>query len=239
LAAFDNGQDINLAILSNGIVHEQRFLDMGKVNFRKGVYAFKDKKKEIRELKIDANKGTFSLVGLKMKTLSGLVAPIKIKLTIHGGDDNIVFVGEADESIINGKKLISPYFQVGVKDTLRITKAKVSGDLSYNLTTSGRITAKDIDVDLTGDVSVTWGDFSETVNLIRKSTKKRIYSYKIISSNLTDSIRTVMIDLDKCTFEITVKRKDETAFKNYSEATLKISHEANGFEASNFWDFGK
>ncbi|MGA2071725.1 MAG: hypothetical protein ABSG97_10285, partial [Sedimentisphaerales bacterium] len=174
----------------------------------------------ITSLKIGFSKNpqTFALTA-KNINLTGLACPVKLNF---GMGDNLLW-GEANEVVVNGRKLIPTRLMRMYDDTLIVEKAKVKNStksLGDSLSVSGDIAVADFnDVNVNDpnlvidDVNIIWGD--QTYNIPAGSFKaaKRGHSFKCSKIVADDSkgsegLVGAALNLDKCTFTITVKNTD-------------------------------
>jgi hypothetical protein len=191
----------------------------------KGKYTYKhkitkaDPNGTITSLKFDFNKNTFA-IQTKNINLTGLGAPLR--LTIEMG--TYTLTGTASETIINGsKKLIPTRLMRMFQNTLIVTRTKATHStkaLSDSLSVKGEIAVADINnIDLDEpnlvnvDVNIVWGDHTFTVPAGSLVAAKRGHSYKcskipMDTNDCNAGFVTAAIDLDKCTFTISVKNAD-------------------------------
>ena len=132
--------------------------------------------------------------------------------------------GTASETIINGsRKLIPTRLMRMFENTLVVTKAKVKHSttaLSDSLSVKGEIAVADIinnDMEepnlVTVDVNVVWGDHTFTIPAGSFVAAKTGHSYKCSKvlmdvNDCNTGLVTANINLDKCTFKVSVKKAD-------------------------------
>jgi hypothetical protein len=175
----------------------------------------------ITSLKIDFTNKTFS-IKTKNIDLTGLASPVRLKFTMA----NYVLSGDVDEEILNGaKKIIPTRLMRTYQNTLIVTKAKAMAStrpLYDSLSVKGDIAVEDVNVDanepnlVTKNVVFTFGDVNETnvqtfaipAGSFTQSRKGHTYTCKKAISDSNDGVVTAKIDLDKCTFTLSVKNAD-------------------------------
>ena len=173
---------------------------------------------KITSLTLDFRKGTFAVTA-KNIDLTGLACPFEVKFTMGSNE----LKGNAREAVVNGTKTIPTRLMRMYKDTLIVTKAKVKNStsaLSDSLSVSGEIAVEDIAGSnlASQDVNVIWG--AQTFTIPSSSfTAKTGHSYKCskinvdpnASSDVNDGIITATIDLDKCTFAVSIAKANINA----------------------------
>jgi CHRD domain-containing protein/GLUG motif-containing protein len=195
-----------------------------------GVFSYKRPKGGsglIKTLKIDFNKNTFTLDAQKVD-LSGLRMPFKLTIDFGAYQGTILFSETNAEKVNKGKPLPICLLSA-VEDALRADKAKVkTSKKGDSLTAQGGIAAGEISLDLNQEtVTIEWGDFSETLiagSLVAK--KGRNYSYKK-PKNGPELMSSLSIDLDKCSFKLTLKEAPELA----KEGTVVLKIHSETFQA--------
>jgi hypothetical protein len=194
------------------------YMDIARSKFN---YSHKIPKGEIgaiTSLLIDFNKNIFSIKA-KNIDLTGLACPVTLELGI--GDTTISIV--ADETIVNGaRKTIPTRLMRMYDDTLIVTEAKAKAGTSPStdsLSVRGEVAVANIVLggdlpDLTlEDVIITWADANETYvqtftipagSFVQTSASRK--SYQCSKITLAEGgIASGKFDLEKCTFNITVK----------------------------------
>jgi hypothetical protein len=156
--------------------------------------------------------------------LTGLRSPLELDIAM--GDSTLT--GEANETIINKRKLIPTRLMRLYDDTLVVTKAKAKHSTrtaSDSLSVKGEIAVGNMDLDVdepnlvVEDVNITWGDGDANtqtftipgdVNHSFKVSKKgHVYTCKGVDSNVADVTTdqvSAKFDLDKCTFTVSIKK---------------------------------
>ena len=178
--------------------------DANAVN-RTGKYKYKGEAGNITSMTLDFRKGTFA-VAAKNIDLTGLACPFEIKFTMGSNE----LKGNAYEAVVNGTKTIPTRLMRTYQDTLVVTKAKAkagSKELSDSLSVSGEIAVEDIDGSnlVSQDVNVIWG--AQTFTIPADSfTAKTGHSYKCSKIVDPNGIVTATIDLDKCTFAVSIAK---------------------------------
>ncbi len=174
---------------------------------------------------IDFIKGTFS-VKAKNLDLTGLTCPVQFGLIMNNYDTN----GIADESVINGRKLIPTRLMRLFKDTLIVTKTKFKNSTipsSDSLSIKGDIAVADMNLNTgepnlsTEDIVITLSDlndinvqtFTIPAGSFKTSAKGHLYKCTKINPVIApipdaNTLISAAIDLDKCTFKISITRAD-------------------------------
>jgi hypothetical protein len=181
----------------------------------KGTFKYKHKlvkgqRGAITSWVINFTKGTFALKANKVD-LTGLGCPLQLE-TKFG---LYITRGVASENIVNNSKNLPTRLMRTYKNTLIVSKASArnsANPASDSFTVKGDIAVADInDANLNDpnlwvdDVNITWGD--QTFMLPSHSFKaaKTGHSYKSNKAPATEGgLITAQIDLDKCTFTISV-----------------------------------
>lgn len=214
----------------------------------------KNKAGEITSLKMDFVKGTFSLTA-KNVDLTGLSAPVKLELIMKDINDTIVneSIGEVNETIINGKKYIPTRLMRQYQDTLVATKATPKHSTKAGkdtLSLTGEIAVLDInDANLNDpnlifdDVNVIWGNdaneqtFKIPAGNFKAAKKSHSYNCSKIATkdvnDVTNGKATAKIDLDKCTFTMTITEVNNIDINNVSTPfgiTFGVSGDAIDFD---------
>jgi hypothetical protein len=221
--------DVNIVSGNGDVIYSETidFNDHNDVVLKHGKYSYShritkaDPGGAITSLKIDFSKSpqTFAITA-KNINLTGLACPVELDFVMGGN----LLCGEANETIVNGKKTLIPTRLMRMyDDTLIVKKAKVKNStksLGDSLSVSGDIAVADIndananDPNLAiDDVNIIWGD--QTYNIPAGSFKaaKRGHSFKCSKIVADDSkgsegLVGAALNLDKCTFTITVKNTD-------------------------------
>jgi hypothetical protein len=213
--------DINIVsadgnvIYSEPLAYDASLMIGGKYGYArkltKGLAGF------ISSLKIDFNKKTFAVKAQNID-LTGLACPLRLDIAFG----NIIMSGEANEVIVNGKsKTVPTRLMRMYDDTLIVKKAKVKNstkDGGDSLSVAGEIAVEDInntDMDepnlVNEDVNVVWGSQNFVIPASSFKAAKTGHSYKcskvIADANVGDAGKiTAAIDLDKCTYSISVSQ---------------------------------
>jgi hypothetical protein len=221
--------DINLIkvtitdVCDDAVIYSQSidFNDHNDVALKKGKYSYshkiaKGKAGAITALKIDftKNPSTFSVIA-KNIDLTGLGCPLRLGFTMG---DYTLSSQEVNEAIVNGKKTLIPTRLMRMyKDTLVVSKAKAKNStksLGDSLSVSGNIAVADMDLDanepnlVSKDVNVVWGSSTFTIPDANFKTVGRKHLYKCSKSHSVEdsnNLVTATIDLDQCTYSISVK----------------------------------
>ncbi len=152
-------------------------------------------------LKIDLNKGTFS-ISAKGVDLSGLSTPFDVFVSFGDFDEE-----DTVETALLGKKTLPLCLMTGVADILDTTKAAVkTNKKGSSLNLSGQIAAVDLNLNLVNEaVTVTWGSFNEVIPDQSFTNKKgRKFSYKKPKGG-NGFVAKLDIDFDKCTIKLSIK----------------------------------
>jgi hypothetical protein len=173
----------------------------------------------ITSLTLDFRKGTFAIAA-KNLDLTGLACPFQLKFTLGSDELN----GNADETVVNGTKLIPTRLMRLYDDKLVVTKAKAKHSTtpgSDTLSVSGDIAVADMNL-ITNepnlcneDVVIAWGDgdgndqtFVIPAHSFKVSKTGHIYKCSKVEADANDGnvgVVAATIDLDKATFTVSVK----------------------------------
>jgi hypothetical protein len=197
----------------------------------------------ITSLKIDYTKNpkTFSLTASKVD-LTGLGGDMRLEFLMS----SCTITGDANEAIVNKKKLIPTRLMRMYDDTLLVTKAKATHKttkaLSDTLSVTGEIAIEDINntnMDepnlVLRDVNFIWGDQTFSVpdhNFVAAKTGHK-YTVKKAVSDVNAGLVSATIDFDKCVFTFSVKDANNLqALPDYTDVTFGINYgigDANDF----------
>ena len=177
---------------------------------------------KITSLTLDFRKRTFAIQA-KNIDLTGLACPVQLGFNI--GDFEVY--GQADETIVNGpKQSIPTRLMRTYKDTLIVTKAKIKNSAnasSDSLSVSGDIAVADMNLNTNEpnlaneDVVITWGDVNDistqtfTIPASSFKTSKKGHIYKCGKINPVEdanALVTASIDLDNCTFTVSITKSN-------------------------------
>ncbi len=186
-------------------------IDFDSSSIKKGKYKYKVKISgndagAIRALALDLNKQTFSLTA-KNVNLTGLSSPVLLEITIG----NYALSGQVAESVINGsKKSIPIRLMRTYSDTLTVKKKKAKAgrkSSTDSLSIKGSVAVELVDsTNLANEeLVITWG--SQTFTLPQGSMtviSGKKYKCKKVSATEGGQV-SLKIDLDKCTFALTIK----------------------------------
>lgn len=198
---------------------------------------------KITSFKLDFRRGTFALTA-KNVDLTGLACPFEIKFAMGSYE----LKGNAYETVVNGsRKTIPTRLMRLYDDTLIVTKAKAKHStkaLSDTLSVKGEIAVADMGVDVNEpnlaaeDVNITWRDANDANTLqtftipagsfkaAKKGNKYKCSKINVdpgAEADVNDGIVAATIDLDKCTFTLTVKKADGLFADKAGEATFGIN----------------
>jgi hypothetical protein len=227
-----NSVEVNItSVTDDEVIYTETLRDFNAtlVN-NKGKYThsakvYKGQPGKITSLTLNFRKGTFAIKA-KNIDLTGLACPVQLGFTIGSYEVS----GLAEETVVNGsKKSIPARLMRLYKDTLIVTKAKAKNStnaLSDSLSVSGEIAVTDInDANMnepnlvTQDVNIVWGDQTFTIPTGSFKAAKSGHSYKCskinvdpgASADINDGFVTATINLDKCTFTISISKADLVA----------------------------
>ena len=206
--------DINIISLTDGnLIYEASIpFSISQVVNNKFKYSYKlvsGQPGAITSLTIDFTKKTFALKSKKID-LTGLACDLQLNMNLV---DSYNLSGDANEAIVNKTRAIPVRLMRTYKDVLQAASAKARSSttaLADSFTVKGGIAVQDInDVNLAAEeVVITWGEQTFTLpagSFIVKSGK----SYKCSKAVADEGgLITAAIDLDKCTFTITIKGVD-------------------------------
>jgi hypothetical protein len=182
---------------------------------------------KITSMTLDFRKGTFAIAA-KNIDLTGLACPFEVKFTMGSYELN----GNAYEDVVNGTKTIPTRLMRMYKDTLVVTKAKAKNGTSASsdsLSVTGEIAVADINTTQPNlhniPVVITWSGKDDANNVqtftipAGSFAAKTGHSYKCSKINVdpcnipdvNDGIVTATIDLDKCTFAISMSKANLVA----------------------------
>ncbi|MGA2092599.1 MAG: hypothetical protein ABSH16_04215 [Sedimentisphaerales bacterium] len=245
-----NHIDVNIISEDGNVIYNETidFNDHNDVVLKHGKYSYShkitktDPNGAITSLKMDFTKdpNTFAIKATNIN-LTGLACPVQLELII--GDN--IFLGEANEAIVNGKKLIPTRLMRMYQDTLLVTKAKAKHStkpLSDSLSVTGEIAIEDINnTDMNKpnlavrDVNFIWGDQTFAVhdgNFVAAKTGHK-YTCKKIASDVNVGLVAATFDLDKCTFTMSVKGANNLeTLPDYPDVNFSINYgigDANDF----------
>ena len=159
--------------------------------------------------------------------------------------DGILRWGDANEAIVNAKKLVPTRLMRMYQDTLIVTKAKArhsTSPLSDSLSIKGEIAVEDINnIDMNEpnlaamDVNFVWGDHVFSVlsyDFVAAGTGHK-YTCKNVQSDANDGVVTAKFDLDKCKFTLSVKEANNLyALSDYPDVNFSMNYgigDANDF----------
>jgi hypothetical protein len=176
----------------------------------------------ITSVTLDFRNGTFKIKA-KNLDLTGLACPFQVKFTLGSDELN----GNAEETVVNGTKVIPTRLMRLYDDKLVVTKAKAKHSttaLSDTLSVKGDIAVADMNLDanepnlVNEDVVLAWGDgdtnnqtFVIPAGSFKASKKGHTYKCSKVEADANDGnvgIVAATIDLDKATFTVTVKNAD-------------------------------
>lgn len=146
-------------------------------------------------------------VTVKNADLTGLCSPVSMSIQVG----SYIVGTEIDEPIINGKKPIPINLLMGVKNSLRVDKAKFTRDKKTgNITqvaVSGGFSVKDNGIDMVSETfSVAVGSQTFTIPAGKFKANKKGDSLGCARVLLPDGeVAAATFDFNKCTFTVTIK----------------------------------
>jgi hypothetical protein len=242
--------DINIISVAddNEIIYYETITDINAyLNDAENKFSYKHKITKgtagaIYKLTLDLVKNTFSLMA-KNVDLTGLGAPVKLELVMP--EIGAIITGEADETIVNGRKRIQTRLMRMDQDTLVVTKAKAkhsTKQLSDKLSIKGEIAVEDINnTDMNEpnlaarDVNFIWGDQTFTLlagDFVAYKTGHK-YKCKKVPSDADEGVVTAKFDLDKCKFTLSIKEVNNiNTLPDYPDVNFGMNYgigDANDF----------
>jgi endoglucanase len=215
--------DINIVSLDDNEIIYSESIDFNSLDVvnDKFKYSYKIPKGHagaITSLKMNFAYKTFSIKA-KKTDLTGLGAPLRLTF----GLGNNILSSEVDETIINKSRIIPTRLMRLYDDKLVVTRARVSSSiypLSDSLSVKGDIAVENMDLDanepnlVNVDVNFIWGDQTLTVpkHNFLASKKGHYYRCSKVPMDVNDcnaGLVTAKINLDKCTFKVSVKKADD------------------------------
>ena len=170
-------------------------------------------KNEYSSFVFDLNKQTFNYTG-KNIDLSGLYAPLEVSLENEFYSITaIAYDVSGSDDVINGGRSIPIDLMMGISDTLTVEKTVFKPGNRFSsdsLLVQGEITVEDADIDIANiEVVISCGDYVVAIpaGKAEKLDKKNVYRYKYPKGSTSDAV-TMLIDLDKCMFIISIKNAD-------------------------------
>ena len=184
----------------------QQTVAMDSFGISRDIYSYKYKVRSgqtgaITLLRFDMSKNTF-YIKTKNIDLTGLGCPVYVLIDFG----TYAAIGDANETVVNGKKLIPIRLMSGYADTLAVTKVKVKDSLSTagdKLSIKGTITVAD-DSNVADGLTITWGGQTFTIPgeqflLVKTGHFKSKYTSPVGSVTSAD------FNFTKCTFSINIK----------------------------------
>jgi hypothetical protein len=229
----DNVNDINSVVVvitstTDGEVIYPETLEFDPTVVNKtGKYKYKGVAGNITSMTLDFRQGKFAIAA-KNLDLTGLACPFELKFTLGSNE----IKGNVDETVVNGlTKTIPTRLMRMYKDTLVVTPGKtkvksLAKPSSDSLSIAGEIAVRDINATQPNlhnmPVVITWGDNDannvQTFTILADSFKEPTTgrSYKLnskINPTITpvpdsNTIVSGTIDLDKCTFALSITKAD-------------------------------
>ena len=192
----------------------------------------------ITAMTIDFTKKTFAIT-VTNADLTGLACPLRLEITMG----NYTLSGDVGETIVNGKKTIPTRLMRMYKDTLIVTKAKVKNSSKASadsLAVNGELAVEDFNASepnlFEKDVVITWRSADDTNNQTFTITagnfkipkKGRLYKCSKVNPTITpvadvNTLVAASIDLDKCTFAVSIAKADINAVSGDVKFGLKFA----------------
>jgi hypothetical protein len=228
-----NSVEVNIASVTDGnVIYTETLSDFNPTLVNsKGKYTHhakvsKGRPGKITSLTLDFRKRTFAIKANNLD-LTGLACPVQLGFTMGGYEVS----GIADETVVNGSKQLIPARLMRLyRDTLIVTKAKVKNSAnasSDSLSVKGDIEVADMNLDtnepnlVNEDVVITWGDVNDTntqtftipADSFKASKTGHTYKCGKINPVITpvenaNTLVTASIDLDNCTFTVSIIKAD-------------------------------
>jgi mannan endo-1,4-beta-mannosidase len=228
-----NSVEVNITSVTDGkVVYTETLSDFNPTLVNsKGKYThlakvYKGRPGKITSLTLDFRKRTFAIKANNLD-LTGLACPVQLGFTMGGYQVS----GNADETVVNGSKQLIPVRLMRLyKDTLIVTKASVKNiakQSSDSLSVKGDIAVADMNLDtnepnlVTKEVVITLSDANDTntqtftipQGSFKASKKGHLYNCGKINPVITpveniNTLVTASIDLDNCTFTVSIIKSD-------------------------------
>ncbi|MGB7581494.1 MAG: hypothetical protein WBL85_03475, partial [Sedimentisphaerales bacterium] len=228
-----NSVEVNITSVTDGkVVYTETLSDFNPTLVNsKGKYThlakvYKGQPGKITSLTLDFHKRTFAIKANNLD-LTGLACPVQLGFTMGGYQVS----GNAGETVVNGSKQSIPARLMRLyKDTLIVTKAKVKNVTkasSDSLSVKGDIAVADMNLDtnepnlVTKEVVITLSDVNDTntqtftipQGSFKASKKGHLYNCGKINPVITpaeniNTLVTASIDLDNCTFTVSIIKSD-------------------------------
>jgi hypothetical protein len=225
------------------LVYEQT-IDMSSFTKSRNTYSYKHSVRsgqagQITSLRLDVGKKTFYFQTKNMD-LTGLGSPLYLRFDLGG----YTGMGVADENVINGaKKIIPTRLMRTYEDTLIVSKASARNKttaLSDSLLVKGDIAVDGVVTDsnlYNLPVQITWGDvndinvqtFTIPAHIFIAAKKGNVYKCSKINVNpsanpdVNDGIVSASIDLDKCTFTISISGANLKTWSGRAKFGIKFT----------------
>jgi len=228
-----NSVEVNIISVTDGnVVYTETLTDFNpalvnsKAKYTHSAKVSKGQPGKITSLILDFRKRTFAIKA-KNIDLTGLTCPVQLGFTIGSYEMS----GRADETVVNGSKQPIPVRLMRLyKDTLIVTNAKVKNvakPSSDSLSVKGDIAVADMNLDtnepnlVTKEVVITLSDANDTntqtftilPGSFKASKKGHLYNCSKINPVIApvedvNTLVTASIDLDKCTFTVSIIKSD-------------------------------
>jgi Glycoside hydrolase family 44 len=228
-----NSVEVNIISVTDGnVVYTETLTDFNpalvnsKAKYTHSAKVSKGQAGKITSLILDFRKRTFAIKANNID-LTGLACPVQLGFTLGSYQVS----GSADETVVNGSKQLIPARLMRLyKDTLIVTNAKVKNiakPSSDSLSIKGDIAVADMNLDtnepnlVTEEVVITLSDINDTntqtftilPGSFKASQKGHLYKCSKINPVIApvedvNTLVTANIDLDNCTFTVSIIKSD-------------------------------
>jgi subtilisin family serine protease len=227
---FDNTDSITVKIYSAGddyLVYEQT-IDRASFKKHRNIYSYTYRVPTgqpggITYLRFDTGRNTFALK-VRKADLTGLASPLYVIIDLG----NYTAMGYADETVVNGRRLIPIRLMSGYADTLAVTKALLHSSTVLNndqLFVKGTFTVDD-DSNMTDGLTITWG--SQTF-IVPGDKFSPVGAYRLTGKSLPEGGPVINADFNFQTCAFTIK---------ISKTAITPQYEPAGFGLT-FGNYGK
>jgi len=217
----NNANSITIVIDSNDIVSPcTKVFPIDGNSWKNGTYNYSlTESGSKKSFKYVPATGIFTFTA-KNADLTGLSCPVTMRITINDRSGS----GQAGERIVNKRKPASIKLMLGIKNTLRIDKCKVTKGKD-KLSIKAAIAVENTDVNL-ADVNVTIVLDSQTFTIPKGSFTA--VSNKYISKNRLvneGGLASGNFDANKCSFSLTIKETNIAASNGYMNLRIKFGED--------------
>jgi hypothetical protein len=228
-----NSVEVNIISVTDGkVVYTETLSDFNptlvnsKAKYTHQAKVYNGRPGKITSLTLDFRKRTFAIKANNI-ALTGLACPVQLGFTMGSYQVS----GIADETVVNGNNQLIPARLMRLyKDTLIVTKAKIKNiakPSSDTLSVSGNIAVADMNLNtsepnlVTKEVFITLSDANDTnaqtftipPGSFKASKKGHLYNCSKTNPVITpaenaNTLVTASIDLDNCTFTVSIIKSD-------------------------------